>query len=241
MPCMAPSWIVFILICFTAHCHLPLMWRFVTEGITGSFWWLAAGPLNPARRGFYRPIVLLKAKQSSPTMGQWGSVSPLIREAQSLYSSALHQRLNEHRFSSKSHHQAGKQTAPHFGFVNNWIFMTMVLSLVSKNQLCPVAPLLLNLGSTFRHITLAGLIKTRRVFLCRMRIIIFQQSGPNGFHNSVPQSQSSLATAGCDKQQKTFLVPVTHFYCVSFFCPCWPSMNSEVGFASRGLDTLGCL
>lgn len=105
-----------------------------------------------------------------------------------------------------------------FGFVNNQILMTMVSGLVSKDRFCPVARLLLNLGSTFRHITLAGSIKSRRGFLCRIRIIAFQQSGLNGFRNSVPQSQSSLATAGCEKwQKKTFLVPVTHFCFVSFF------------------------
>lgn len=48
------------------------------------------------------PIVLLKDKQSSPTMGQWGCMSLLISGAQSLYSSALHQSQNEQKFSSQS-------------------------------------------------------------------------------------------------------------------------------------------
>lgn len=73
-----------------ANCHLPFFCRFVSVA-------LQAGPLDPNQGGFYMPIVPLKGKQSSPTMGHWGCMSLLISEAQSVYSSALHQSQNEQK------------------------------------------------------------------------------------------------------------------------------------------------
>lgn len=127
----------------------------------------------------------------------------------------------------------------HFGFVNNWIFMTMVLSLVSKDHLCPAAPLLLNLGSTFRHITLAGFIKTRMLPLQDVHhhiLTVWWVSQLSSTISEFTGNRRMWQTA------KSISSPSdTLLLCLLFLCPCWPSMNSEVGFASRGLDTLGWL
>lgn len=174
-------------------------------------------------------------------MGQWGSVSPLIREAQSPYSSALRQRLNEHKFSAKESSPGWKMDCS--SQCSLWICQQLNIyvfgvdvGLASKESPQSRSPSPAEPRCHLQtHHNLEGFLKTSRGFLCRMRIITFQQSDLSSFHNSLPQSQSSLAPAGRPKpptQHTTRVAPVTLFCCVLFFS--WPSMNCEVGFASRG-------
>lgn len=107
----------------------------------------------------------------------------------------------------------------HFGFVNNWIFMTMVLSLVSKDHLCPVAPLLLNLGSIFISCIshLQVLLKVEWASSAGCASSHFNRLVRMGFTTQFHNLRVHWQLQDVANSKKTFLVPVTHFYCVSFF------------------------
>lgn len=104
----------------------------------------------------------------------------------------------------------------HFGFVNNWIFTTVALSLVSKDHLIPVAPAAEPWCNFYAYhlqallwASSAGCKSSHFNSLVRMDFTI-------QFHNLRVHWQQQDVT---NDQKKKKNVPVTHFCCVSFFSP----------------------